>query len=195
MTQVVASRVSDFSWAEVPSSAQPIWKQWLLSLFIYFFCLLVLLFGCPVNSNVHAPEVCVWLQSVQKWQIWHRICVQLGTAKTRSCNGGHHAVVVHKMCVSLSVCAGVYDEIGWIRSHFYFLAQHWWRLSRASSAGVSLGVCQVTRHNSNPIFTVSIDWLHHIQYWVILEEGRGEEQRGKRRRYSGASSLWNKHKR
>lgn len=79
-------------------------------------------------------------------------------------------------------CSGVYDGIRWIRSHFYFLAEHWWRLSRASCVGMLPGGCQVAKHNSSPMFTVPTDSLHHKQYCIIqirIRKGRGAQREKK----------------
>lgn len=81
------------------------------------------------------------------------------------------------MVECLWVCSSACDGIGWIRSHFYFLAQHWWRLSRASSVRMLQEVCQVAEHTPNPIFTVSTDSLHHTQRCIIrLWKGRGAQE-------------------
>lgn len=78
------------------------------------------------------------------------------------------------------MCSALCDGIGWIRSHFYFLAEHWWRLSRASTVGM-LEVCQVTKHTPSPIFIVATDSLDHMQRCTILDWGRGGEHRGRSR--------------
>lgn len=73
------------------------------------------------------------------------------------------------------MCVGLCDGIGWIRSHFYFLAQRWWRLSRAEPRGdVASGLSSRQAQFQSHIYC--IHWFitsHTVLYNPRLRKRRG----------------------
>lgn len=66
------------------------------------------------------------------------------------------------VCVCVHAQDRVYDEIGWIRSHFCSLAEHCSRVSRPSMVGMLQGSFVGSKYNSLPIPYLLYPLIHYI---------------------------------